>query len=581
MNDAQRRFECIRIWLEAKEGRATDQELRQLNDILETDAGARRAIVELTQQQGWFAWHGMSAPGLALAAMDEALLPPAEMPTGERNLTFARGSGGEGGWESDAMKFSSLRKLHVPLLSWQMAAIALAVFLVSSVPRWLEGGKAVDSRVAVVPTDNPVEALVTTATPCLWSDSNQQSTAQPRQFLEGDAIKLLEGVADLHIALKVGSVKLQIEGPVAFVLGHEGITNLSYGKIAIDNSDPYASSFGVETAFGRVVAQPGSQIGVSAFANQIEVHAFRGKASLESPWLVSDAGELTSMWIEPQRAVRLSQESGSAIEFTHMSADRAHFTPYRSLQASYLEVTPTYVEAVMAAKPAAYWRFEGETDGMVRNEMGDSFKGTLVGDYRWIGPPHSQSIEFGVFPRPGIMRVMEDFDEILVSDFACELWIRPSHFHHGTVLSFAGPFDEELRKNPLGICVETIGGWGDSAITNRVRMLVRSPAGYIINSSIYSDCHYQPRHWQYVVAQRVNGILQIYLDGELVKEAPGKPDTPPGLQLVVGQLYTNQLFRPFNGCVDEMAVYGRALSSEEIKEHYEANHPKTAGLPSS
>lgn len=76
MNDAQRRFECIRIWLEAKEGRATEQELRQLNDILETDPGARRAIVELTQQQGWFAWHGMSAPGLALSAIDEAMLPP-------------------------------------------------------------------------------------------------------------------------------------------------------------------------------------------------------------------------------------------------------------------------------------------------------------------------------------------------------------------------------------------------------------------------------------------------------------------------------------------------------------------------
>jgi hypothetical protein len=227
------------------------------------------------------------------------------------------------------------------------------------------------------------------------------------------------------------------------------------------------------------------------------------------------------------------------------------------------------VRAIQDAKPVCYWRFESVEGNRVHNEMGSSFEGELRGDYRWIGPNGNQALELGVAPNPGSMRVNESWDNVLAKDFSFEFWMRPSHYHVGTILGFAGPFDPVARKNPYGIAVETQGGWGNGATTNRMRFLNRVPVTmFSPGGSLYSGRRYATRRWQHVVAVRDENSMKLYLDGELFQIGRPAAKTPAGLQLIVGQLYTDALDRPFIGYLDELAIYDRALSEDEVHEHY-------------
>jgi len=188
------------------------------------------------------------------------------------------------------------------------------------------------------------------------------------------------------------------------------------------------------------------------------------------------------------------------------------------MDANFLKVTPKYVRAVESANPVAYWRFESASGDRVHNEMGNRYEGILRGDYRWVGPSGNQAVEFGVAPNPGMMRVTDSWDDVLTDQFSFEFWMRPSHYHFGTVLGFAGPFDWSVKKNTYGIAVETQGGWGNAATTNRVRFLNRIPlAMYLPGMQLYSAPRYAARRWQHVVAVRDSDELKLYLDGELAQ----------------------------------------------------------------
>ena len=44
---------------------------------------------------------------------------------------------------------------------------------------------------------------------------------------------------------------------------------------------------------------------------------------------------------------------------------------------------------------------------------------------------------------------------------------------------------------------------------------------------------------------------------------------PPGLRVIVGQLDESRVERPFTGQLDELAIYPRPLSVEELRRHFE------------
>jgi bifunctional DNA-binding transcriptional regulator/antitoxin component of YhaV-PrlF toxin-antitoxin module len=83
-----------------------------------------------------------------------------------------------------------------------------------------------------------------------------------------------------------------------------------------------------------------------------------------------------------------------------------------------------------------------------------------------------------------------------------------------------------------------------------------------------------PSLWRHIVGQKAGDTLELYVDGELVGTSPATDEEDQGTtpcRLLIGRLkqrsvlpFTSEI-RAFEGRLDELAVYDRALTPEEIE----------------
>ena len=74
--------------------------------------------------------------------------------------------------------------------------------------------------------------------------------------------------------------------------------------------------------------------------------------------------------------------------------------------------------------------------------------------------------------------------------------------------------------------------------------------------------------------------MRLYINGEFAGEGEDTSKLPRGLRLLVGRLYPERQIRPFKGQLDELALYDRALSIDEIQSHYRLVRHKAVSEPS-
>ena len=113
--------------------------------------------------------------------------------------------------------------------------------------------------------------------------------------------------------------------------------------------------------------------------------------------------------------------------------------------------------------------------------------------------------------------------------------------------------------------------------TNNLRIVVED----------YSDANYDyydtattfpaSSNWYHIVAvwTRSTGIWKVYIngveDGQVTVSAGGTPSVNGTVSLRIGT--ENTVANPFNGLIDEVRIYNRALSAEEIRYHYNRGGP--------
>lgn len=436
-------------------------------------------------------------------------------------------------------------------------------------------------------SDQIVHGQLVDTTVCVWSAIDGAPPLSGQRLVEGDSLQLLEGIASLSLEYGDTSAKLQVEGPAAVMLARGGIPNLRYGKVTLEVQGPSGKPFPLETSFGRVMTGCGSEIGIASFGSKGQVHVFAGDATVQSAWLTPQEGlvgpaEIPHLTVISGQSVALSNVGGNSLTSTPGRADRNYFTPSIPMRADFLAVTPEYIRAIEKSSPVAYWRFEGAHDGKVRNHMQDHFHASIHGEVDWIGPPGNQAVEFGMASTPGFLIVDDSWDETLQDDFSIELWMKPSHYHYGTMLGFVGEVDAETRRNSFGLALELGGTYFSTSYQRprQIRCLFRTPLGMGGGPSVYSgeSNEYLTRRWQHVVVVREGATLGLYLDGTRVNSIKFQGKAPQGLRLLLGQLYTDSVSRPFIGDLDEVAIYDRALEEGEIQSHYQLLRPSPAAV---
>ena len=83
-------------------------------------------------------------------------------------------------------------------------------------------------------------------------------------------------------------------------------------------------------------------------------------------------------------------------------------------------------------------------------------------------------------------------------------------------------------------------------------------------------------NWHHVAYRYAPNELTFFINGKQVASNKGGQQKPQPPQFIhIGGYFVNQIVEePFNGAIDEVRIYNRALSEAEVKALYEIEKPK-------
>ena len=378
-------------------------------------------------------------------------------------------------------------------------------------------------------------------------------------FFSGVALTV-EGPADLEL-LAVNRVfcrhgKLRARVP----RGAEGFTVLAAGYEVVDLGTEFALNL-----------EPGGKS---------RVMVFEGEAAVSV--LGKDGRSVGGALLEGRRSAEIDPNAGRILE---VPPKPEAFIPMAEFVPVPLELAAGYAAEVRAARPWGYWRFESLAGGRVPNEVagrpallargGVELERSLGGNHcaRFRADDHAQA-----FLMDG------EWTPPRADGYAIELWVQadlPSPNAFGQT-ALVGLIDREdgQAENHLAYLELTARGRRSPHEPCAVRFLDRWPTGLSGGTNIFSRRAVMPSLWRHVVAQKSGDTLELYVDGERVGMSPAKSSAKDpeeaattACRLLVGRLKQRSLppcaseIRAFEGRLDELAVYDRPLTPEEILRH--------------
>jgi hypothetical protein len=561
--------EIREIALAASCGEASEEQLARMNELICGDAQLATYAAMLFDLQASLAWQGSmydrregvsNAIGTASMSSDESVERP------QRSGNRRGGSFVGWAWPTIAVGIAFLLgALAYPLL-WPSGAVRTASFDKNETP---------GARPA------KYQARLIRSTACLWDSNSLGSTEIGSGVTSGESLHLLEGLAEFTLEWsRGGSATLALEGPAAMMLSSEGMPMLRFGRLTSTINSSFRP-FVLETPVGRLVVSEFGSIGVSTYGNDGEIHVFDGTATLEPAWRPSSDQPSVPLEIESGQAIRVQEGPGGELTITRHPSDKEYFVAQLSMNSDALMIPPAYVNEIKKAGPIGYWRFERDTWPVATNQMGNRFECHVEGALGVAAYHGNQVVDFGVTDQGGEIICNDLINGEIKDSYSIEFWIKPSHYHVGSVISLIGDPDTPNGIIPHGFLLE-LGGTGviPTAVHHpgRIRFLHRSPASNDSDTgtSCYSTDAYTLRKWQHVVAEKDGSQMRLFFNGALAGEGEDATKLPPGLRLLLGRLYPQRRGRPVIGQLDELAIYNRALASEEIKQHYQLVRPKVA-----
>ena len=492
----------------------------------------------------------------------------------------------------DGFLRSALSFLTVPVV---LLLITVGFVSGAATGIWWLGRGATDAsdRVAFAePRATPV-AYLALANGCGWGKSSAQVHTVGSAVNSGDELLLLEGIAEFRLS---SGVSLSVEGPASLVLASQNLLILQQGKLTAHV--PWrAADFQILAGASRLTAID-TELGIQVFGGSTDIHVFSGEVTATlSPHSINEEGLVVGdADLDEDDVIKLSPvviKESEAVEFTAISNGKTAMRRYeaessqfasRGSMAGQLPITPRYIEAVKKSMPVAYWRFETVENKAIRNEISTGCPLKVSGELSLLGDTANHVLQTGgIFDEDHLVS-SEPMDQFFNGDFSVELWVKPSHYHRGDLVSVA-----EKCYSPMPAAVGSKSadlGYGfrlvmhpDFGITpGTVAYAIMNPSQQFTAVRCCSGNLYKLRAWQHVVAVGGTRGAKFYLDGKevgLVKHFK-KVVLAPGQRLAVGRahphLETN--FFPFVGQLDELAIYDHVLSSEDILEHFKAvNEP--------
>jgi hypothetical protein len=217
----------------------------------------------------------------------------------------------------------------------------------------------------------------------------------------------------------------------------------------------------------------------------------------------------------------------------------------------------TYEQTVLGDLPVGYWRL-GETSGTTATDLAHGYNGTYGGTYTLgvPGAPIGSDTNKAVRVNFGNVNVADrpELDFAGTASFTLEAWVRPTTLD--TNLRFAiakGQTTGSTQGYQLGVRSESSTGtrflrWRDGASDT-----AQAPA---VGLGV----------WTHLVASYDGSTMRVYLNGvEQASLASTRQLLATNGALWIGR---SESGGSFFGDVDEVAVFDRALTQLEVREHF-------------
>ncbi|MFO0811117.1 MAG: LamG-like jellyroll fold domain-containing protein [Gemmataceae bacterium] len=372
-------------------------------------------------------------------------------------------------------------------------------------------------------------------------------------------------------------VTLAIAGPADIELLAVDRVLCNAGRL---RADVPVGAEGFSVVSGRAeIVDLGADFGLNVERDgPIRLYTFRGRAAVSV--LRPDGLSHRSTIVEPRQEIVI--ESGSdTIRAVPPQPDDYADLPDTTPTA--LELASAYPGEVIRSGPWGYWRFESlGADGLSPNECVGRPALRAFGDVRLDGKPGQN--------RCALFRPEEPFQAFMMdgewtpprqTGYAIETWVRADFSGLRAIVSLIAR-DGALEENHVALIELTARGDEAASRPCVVRFLDRWPPALAGGVNVFSRRSYVPDRWHHIVAQRNVESDELFIDGTMIATSPADPDsTSIACRLLVGRLKRQPRpyfveIRPFAGRIDELAIYERPLSSEEIRRHY-----KSAGLAAS
>jgi hypothetical protein len=582
-SESQIKHEVAALIMQSLSGDATPADLQELNRLIQSDAALVPYVVDILSHEAALSWTiaqercGAVRKDVAELIADSlqpellALQPPRELTGNEATE-----------------KLSVLPSIS-PFRYLTLAAcllLAIGSILGSIITRAFFTSPNTELVLAEVapPLSSPEYiARVVNATSCRWSSDAKFPVENNGVLRKGESLQLVEGIAEIRLEWREGYADLRIEGPAGLVLTADHGCSLSHGKLTVDvkTITPLAR-FSIDTPNGLVELSDESSAGIFVDGRDVSVHSFRGSEMALRPWSTA-SGSPVSISLNEGESITLIERADGKMDIERGKCFANFFASQISMYSDALTISKDYVREVRSRDPILYWRFENDLEqgNRVQNEVGERYAGTVFGSIQQRERNGNRFIEFGAsslidstLPR---IEADEYFADEVKDNYSLEVWIKPNHYHLGSIVSFVDKEpvlgDTGLIESPHGLLLE-IGGprTTQTAIEQpgKIRFLHRSPpSGRLKGSTCFSSLSYEPRKWQHLVVVKEGPAMRIYLNGELTGSGEDATPLSNGLMLIVGQLDRWRGARMYVGQLDELAFYPVALGPEDVQNHFE------------
>jgi hypothetical protein len=559
--------------LRALDGQLGPEEDAALQAELAADVAKRRQFVSLC---------------LHSQVLFELLGSPRECAIPDGAELEALEGGSSDPWEATAPVRARERGGHRRVwLPWAIAAAACGFAILVAGPAWirpwdrpaasrpsavagnLRGRRAAGEGSRLSGLSFNQVAVVVQLDGAQWAPSEKPSPAAG-DILAARRLLLDSGRATLAL---LGGVTLTMEGPADVELVAVDRIFCRRGKLRA--SVPKGSEGFVVASPASAVVDRGTEFAVNVDADgRSQVFVFEGVA--EAALLDAEGSPKLTQIVERSQSFELDPRTG---RIDQASPRPDGFVGAPALATPSLALAAAYAGAVVASRPLSYWRFESFAEGSIPNEIPG---GPPLRCHGTVGASGGSGGSGCAVFHPG------ESDQFLFTDglwelprapgHAVELWFLPEVIRDATLVGLYPPKDY-LAPAKHGRFIHTFlleltaHERGSLFKPASIRFLHRWPLDTRIGNNLVSERLYIPGRWHHVVAQKNGDRLELFLDGQLERVMPLQPDHPTrSCRLVVGRRTPDPLdpkdARSFVGRIDELALYGRPLSIDEVRNHY-------------